>query len=77
MYRAINKVSVLNKIFSEEASEYHKVNISQYPKHQKTMNEWILTSEFHLAIWNMVKAKKHKLDLDKYIDSTVSINLII
>ena len=65
-----------SKFFSEEASEYHKVNISQYPKHQKTMNEWIsLTSEFHKNFENMVKAKKkHKLDLDKYIDSTVSIN---
>ena len=65
-----------SKFFSEEASEYHKVNISQYPKHLKTMNEWIsLTSEFHKNFEKMVKAKrKHKLDLDKYIDSTVSIN---
>ena len=65
-----------SKFFSEEASEYHKVNISQYPQHQKTMNEWIsLTSEFHENFENMVKAKKkHKLDLDEYIDSTVSIN---
>ena len=66
-----------SKFFSEETSEYHKVNISQYPQHQKTMNEWIsLTSEFQKNFEKMVKAKKkHKLDLDKYIDSTVSINM--
>ena len=64
-----------SKFFSEQASEYHKVNISQYPKHQKTMDEWIsLTSQFHKDFEEMVKAKKkHRLDLDRYINNTVSI----
>lgn len=60
-----------SKFYSEEASEYHKVNISQYPKHQKTMNEWIsIAAQFQREFEEMVKSKKrHRLDLDKYIDN--------
>jgi len=61
----------MSKYFSEETSEYSKVNISQFPEHQKTMNEWIsLTSQFHKQFEVMVKSKnKHRLDLDQYINT--------
>tara|TARA_B110000090_G_C13050413_1_gene319299 strand:- start:51 stop:563 length:513 start_codon:yes stop_codon:yes gene_type:complete len=57
-----------SKFFSEETSEYHKINISQYPEHQKAMNKWIaISSEFHQNFEDMVNAKNnHKLNLDKY-----------
>ena len=32
-----------SKFFSEETSEYHKLNISQFPDHQQTMSKWIFT----------------------------------
>jgi hypothetical protein len=56
------------KFFSEETSEYHKINISQYPKHKVTMNKWIaVSSEFHKNFEDMVKARSnHKLNLDQY-----------
>ena len=58
-----------NKFFTEESSEYHKYNISDYPKHQKTMDEFIsISSQFHKEFESMLKAKKnHLLDIDKYI----------
>ena len=57
-----------SKFFSEETSEYHKINISQYPEHQKAMNKWIaISSEFHKNFEDMVNAKNnHKLNLDQY-----------
>ena len=57
-----------SKFFSEETSEYHKINISQYPEHQEAMNKWIaISSEFHQNFEDMVNAKNnHKLNLDKY-----------
>mgnify|MGYP001416810044 CR=1 FL=1 len=63
------------KYFSEETSEYSKVNISQFPEHQKTMNDWIShMSQFHKQFEVMVKSKKkHRLDLDTYINTNISI----
>jgi len=57
-----------SKFFSEETSEYHKMNISQHSKHQEAMNKWVaISSKFHRDFENMVKAKKHhKLDLNQY-----------
>jgi hypothetical protein len=57
-----------SNFFSEETSEYHKINISQYPKHKETMNKWIaVSSEFHRNFEEMTKAKSnHKLNLDQY-----------
>jgi hypothetical protein len=64
-----------SKNFSEETSEYSKVNISQFPEHQKTMNDWIShMSQFHKQFEVMVKSKKkHRLDLDTYINTNISI----
>ena len=57
-----------SKFFSEDKSEYHKTNISQYPKHKITMNKWIaISSEFHKNFEDMTNARNnHKLNLDKY-----------
>ena len=64
-----------SKFFSEESSEYHKINISGYPEHEKIMKKWIsITSQFQKEFEEMVKAKKrHRLDLEKYIDESISI----
>ena len=55
-----------SKFFSEETSEYHKLNISQFPDHQQTMSAWIsLSSQFQKEFEEMVKSKKrHRLNLD-------------
>ena len=57
-----------SNFFTEETSEYHKHNISQFPDHKKTMEKWIsISSKFHKNFENMVKAKSHhKLALEKY-----------
>ena len=64
-----------SKFFSEETSEYHKLNISQFPDHQQTMSAWIsLSSQFQKEFEEMVKSKKrHRLNLDQYIDSSIEI----
>jgi hypothetical protein len=64
-----------SKFFSEETSEYHKLNISQFPDHQQTMSKWIsLSSQFQKEFEEMVKSKKrHRLNLDQYIDSNIAI----
>ncbi len=58
-----------SNFFTEETSEYHKHNISQFPDHSETMNRWISnSSKFHKEFETMTKAKnRHKLSLDKYI----------
>jgi len=65
-----------SKFFTEETSEYHKGNISQYPKHQKIMSQWIsVSSQFHKNFENMIKAKNHhRLPLDQYLMETTSKN---
>jgi len=57
-----------SNFFTEETSEYHKYNISQFPEHEETMKKWIsISSKFHKNFENMAKAKSHhKLALDKY-----------
>ena len=64
-----------SKFFSEETSEYHKINISQFPDHQQTMSKWIsISSQFQKEFEEMVKSKKrHRLNLDQYIDSSIAI----
>ena len=54
-----------NNFISEEASEYHKNNISNYPDHQKTMQKWVLISaQRHIEFENLIKVmERHKLDL--------------
>ena len=55
---------------SEASSEYHRNNISDYPKHQKTMENFLsLASERHIEFEKMIKAASHhKLNLDQYIN---------
>ena len=57
-----------SNFFTEETSEFHKYNISQFADHKKTMEKWIsISSKFHKNFENMVKAKSHhKLALEKY-----------
>ena len=61
-----------SNFFTEETSEYHKHNISQFPEHEETMKKLIsISSKFHKNFENMVKAKNHhKLSLDKYFIET-------
>ena len=65
-----------SKFFTEGTSEYHKANVSQYPKHQKIMSQWIsVSSQFHKNFENMIKAKSHhRLPLDQYLMETTSKN---
>ena len=59
-----------SNFFTEETSEYHKHNISQFPEHKKTMEKWIsISSKFHIKFQDeMAKSKnRHKLSLDKYL----------
>ena len=55
-----------NNFISEESSEYHKNNISNYPEHQKIMNKWVsISAQRHLEFENIVEAlDRHKLDLN-------------
>ena len=61
-----------SNFFTEETSEYHKSNISQFPDHKKIMEKWVsISSRFHKNFENMVKAKSHhKLSLEKYFIET-------
>ena len=54
---------------TEDTSEFHKANISQFPEHKKTMDKWLsLSAKRHQYIEKILKAKdRHLLDLDKYI----------
>ena len=54
-----------NNFISEETSEYHKNNISNYPDHQKTMQKWVsISAQRHIEFENLIKViEKHKLDL--------------
>lgn len=65
-----------SKYFTETTSEYHKSNISNYPEHQKIMNNWIsLSSLFHKDFEIMSSSKKnHKLNLSKYITDSNNYN---
>ena len=65
------------KFFTEEKSEYHKYNISNYPKHNDAMNQWIsISADFHQFFEEMVKAKnRHKLSLENYSANTQSFQI--
>ena len=54
-----------NNFISEETSEYHKNNISNYPEHKKIMQKWVsISSKRHIEFENIIKLKeRHKLDL--------------
>lgn len=57
----------INK-FTEESSEFHKFNISDYPEHKKIMDLWVsITANRHQEFEKMSRSKKrHLLDLEKY-----------
>ena len=54
-----------NKFIDEERSEYHPLNISNYPKHKKVMDEWLRQAAYnHKKFEEGVRAKnRHLLDL--------------
>ncbi len=57
-----------SNFFTEETSEYHKHNISQFPEHEEIMKKWIsISSRFHKNFEIMAKTRSnHKLVLDEY-----------
>ena len=61
-----------NKFISEENSEYHKDNISNYPEHQKIMQKWVsISAKRHIEFENTIKMiERHKLDLSSLSPST-------
>ncbi len=63
-----------NNFISEQSSEYHKNNISNYPEHQKAMNKWVsISAQRHLEFENIVGAlDRHKLDLNNLSPSKFS-----
>ena len=65
--KVLNAPEIIN--FSEETSEFHKLNIDRFPEHKKIMEKWVsISSKRHKEFERMVKTKnKHKLDLAKYI----------
>ena len=60
-----------NKYFTEESSEYHKLNINNFPKHNEVMQKWIsISAARHKSFEKNVNAKNsHKLDLEIYLPS--------
>jgi len=57
------------KLHSEESSEFHKANISQYPEHKLAMERFVsISAKRHQELEKAFKAKEHHLlDLNKYI----------
>tara|TARA_B100000965_G_scaffold185742_1_gene155055 strand:+ start:571 stop:1503 length:933 start_codon:yes stop_codon:yes gene_type:complete len=57
------------KFLSEESSEFHKANISQYPEHKLAIERLIsIASKRHQMLEKVFKAKDHHLlNLNKYI----------
>ncbi len=64
------------KLHSEESSEFHKANISQYPDHKLAMERFIsISAKRHKKLEKVFKAKdRHLLNLDKYILENEIIN---
>ena len=58
-----------NKFMTENDSEYHPLNISKYPAHQKFMNKFLSKSSlFHQDIENKLGVKNQKkLEISNYI----------
>tara|TARA_B100001175_G_scaffold305756_1_gene303129 strand:+ start:381 stop:1310 length:930 start_codon:yes stop_codon:yes gene_type:complete len=57
------------KLLSEESSEFHKANISQFPEHKLAMEKFIsISAKRHRNLEKVFRAKNHHLlNLDKYI----------
>ena len=68
-----------NNFISEETSEYHKNNISNYPDHQKIMKKWVsISAQRHIEFENSIKIiERHKLDLSDFLVSQIESNKII
>ena len=62
----------VNNFISEETSEYHKNNISNYPEHQKIMEKWVsISAKRHIEFEDIIKViERHKLDLNSLSPST-------
>jgi hypothetical protein len=56
----------VNKFITEETSEYHRNNISNYPEYNKIMEKWIsISAQRHIEFENSIAAlKKHRLNLN-------------
>tara|TARA_A100001011_G_C14234813_1_gene810497 strand:+ start:192 stop:1175 length:984 start_codon:yes stop_codon:yes gene_type:complete len=56
-----------NKFIDENASEYHKYNIDDYPKHKEIMKKWIsISAQRHIDFENSIGAlKRHRLELNE------------
>jgi len=73
-----------NKFVSEETSEYHRNNISNYPEHQQIMDKWVSISAMrHVEFENIIKTlDRHKLDLtalapsSSELDTNLSMDII-
>ena len=55
-----------NKFIDENASEYHKYNIDDYPQHKEIMKKWIsISAKRHIDFENSIGAlKRHRLELN-------------
>jgi hypothetical protein len=55
-----------NNFIKEDASEYHKYNIKNYPEHERIMKKWIsISAQRHLDFESSISAKKrHRLKLN-------------
>ena len=64
-----------NNFISEESSEYHKNNISNYPEHHKVMKKFLsISAQRHIEFENLINViERHKLDLGEL--SPISIKL--
>ena len=64
-----------NNFISEESSEYHKNNISNYPEHYKVMKKFLsISAQRHIEFENLINViERHKLDLAEL--SPISIKL--
>jgi len=66
-----------NKFMNENDSEYHPLNINDYPAHKKSMNKFLSNSSiFHQEIENMLKIKNQKkLDISNFITGVSKTNI--
>jgi hypothetical protein len=56
-----------NNFIKEDASEYHKYNIKNYPEHERIMKKWIsISAQRHLDFENSINTKtQHRLKLNE------------
>lgn len=64
------------KFFTEERSEYHQLNINEYPHHKKFIDKFLSNeSFFHKLLEDKIKLNQYqKLDLAKYSPEKNSLN---